>query len=56
MNKSRMAVFGDAVAVGILARLDVFHNCFQYGATPVKMVRPHSDVGVDYGAHRLGLG
>jgi hypothetical protein len=39
MSKTRIAVFGDAVTLGTSAKLDVFHDCFQYGTTTVNMVR-----------------
>ncbi len=39
MSKTKIAVFGDAVAAGTSAKLDVFHDCFQYGTTTVNMVR-----------------
>ena len=39
MDKTRIAAFGDAVTVGTSAKLDVFHDCFQYGTTTVNMVR-----------------
>ncbi len=39
MSKTRIAAFGDAVTLGISARLDVFHDCFQYGTTTANMVR-----------------
>jgi lysophospholipase L1-like esterase len=39
MNKIRIAAFGDAVTLGISAKLDVFHDCFQHGTTTVNMVR-----------------
>jgi lysophospholipase L1-like esterase len=39
MSKTKIAVFGDAVTLGTSAKLDVFHDCFQYGTTTVNMVR-----------------
>jgi lysophospholipase L1-like esterase len=39
MSKTRIAAFGDAVTMGTSAKLDVFHDCFQYGTTTVNMVR-----------------
>jgi lysophospholipase L1-like esterase len=39
MNKIRIAAFGDAVTMGTSAKLDVFHDCFQYGTTTVNLVR-----------------
>ncbi len=39
MSKTRIVAFGDAVTLGISARLDVFNDCFQYGTTTVNMVR-----------------
>ena len=39
MSKIKIAAFGDAVTTGTSAKLDVFHDCFQYGTTTVNMVR-----------------
>ncbi|MCD6336218.1 MAG: hypothetical protein J7M27_12985, partial [Candidatus Latescibacteria bacterium] len=39
MSKIKIAAFGDAVTMGTAAKLDVFHDCFQYGTTTVNMVR-----------------
>jgi lysophospholipase L1-like esterase len=39
MNKTKIIAFGDAVTVGTSAKLDVFHDCFQYGTTTANMVR-----------------
>jgi lysophospholipase L1-like esterase len=39
MNKTRIIAFGDAVTLGTSAKLDVFHDCFQYGTTTVNLVR-----------------
>ena len=39
MSKIKIAAFGDAVTTGTSAKLDVFHDCFQYGTTMVNTVR-----------------
>ena len=39
MNRTRIVVFGDSVTASRSAKLDVFHDCFQYGTTTVNMVR-----------------
>ncbi len=39
MDQIRIAAFGDAVTAGTSAKLDVFHDCFQYGTTTVNKVR-----------------
>jgi lysophospholipase L1-like esterase len=39
MNKTKIVAFGDSVTVGTSAKVDVFHDCFQYGTTTVNMVR-----------------
>ena len=39
MSKIKIAAFGDAVTTGTSAKLDVFHDCFQYGTTTVNLVR-----------------
>ncbi len=39
MSEMKIAAFGDAVTAGTSAKLDVFHDCFQYGTTTVNMVR-----------------
>ena len=39
MNRIRIVVFGDSVTASTSAKLDVFHDCFQYGTTTVNMVR-----------------
>ncbi|MCK5527865.1 MAG: hypothetical protein KAJ05_11995, partial [Candidatus Latescibacteria bacterium] len=39
MSKIRIVAFGDAVTLGTSAKLDVFHDCFQYGTTTVNRVR-----------------
>ncbi len=39
MNKTKIVAFGDAVTAGTSAKIDVFHDCFQYGTTTVNMVR-----------------
>jgi len=40
MALTKIIVFGDSVAKGIEAKLDVFHNCFQYKSKVVNLVRP----------------
>ena len=39
MSEMKIVAFGDAVTMGASAKLDVFHDCFQYGTTTVNMVR-----------------
>ncbi|MCD6334585.1 MAG: hypothetical protein J7M27_04560, partial [Candidatus Latescibacteria bacterium] len=39
MNELKIVAFGDAVTTGTSAKLDVFHDCFQYGTTMVNTVR-----------------
>ena len=39
MSKTKIAAFGDSVTLGTSAKLDVFHDCFQYGTTTVNRVR-----------------
>ncbi|RKY89026.1 hypothetical protein DRQ15_09350 [candidate division KSB1 bacterium] len=39
MASMKVVAFGDSVTVGTSAKLDVFHDCFQYGTTTVNMVR-----------------
>ena len=39
MSEMKIVAFGDAVTMGVSAKLDVFHDCFQYGTTTVNMVR-----------------
>jgi lysophospholipase L1-like esterase len=39
MSKTKIVAFGDAVTVGTSAKLDVFHDCLQYGTTTVNTVR-----------------
>ena len=39
MSKTKIVVFGDSVTTGTSAKLDVFHDCFQYGTTTVNTVR-----------------
>ncbi|RKY89027.1 hypothetical protein DRQ15_09355, partial [candidate division KSB1 bacterium] len=39
MSKTKIVVFGDSVTAGTSAKLDVFHDCFQYGTTTVNRVR-----------------
>jgi lysophospholipase L1-like esterase len=39
MSEMKIVAFGDAVTVGRSAKLDVFHDCFQYGTTTVNQVR-----------------
>ncbi|MFH1007019.1 MAG: GDSL-type esterase/lipase family protein [Candidatus Latescibacterota bacterium] len=39
MNRIQMVVYGDSIAAGTSAKLDVFHNCFRHGTTVVNTVR-----------------
>ncbi len=39
MSETKIVAFGDAVTLGTSAKLDVFHDCFQYGTTTVNRVR-----------------
>jgi lysophospholipase L1-like esterase len=39
MSKTKSVAFGDSVTAGTAAKLDVFHDCLQYGTTTVNMVR-----------------
>ena len=39
MSTSTIAVCGDAAAAGISAKLDLFHDCLQYGTGTVNPVR-----------------
>jgi lysophospholipase L1-like esterase len=39
MDNIRIVAFGDAVTLGTSAKLDVFHDCFQYGTTTANLVR-----------------
>jgi lysophospholipase L1-like esterase len=39
MSKTKIVVFGDSVTAGTSIKLDVFHDCFQYGTTTVNTVR-----------------
>ena len=40
MNKVTIAVYGDAAAAGLSGKLDIHHDCLQYGTEAVNPVRP----------------
>ena len=40
MASVRIIVLGDSVAKRTEAKLDLFHNCFQYKSKRVNLVRP----------------